>query len=480
MTRQVELAVVGAGPAGLAAAIEAAELGLEVLVLDEQPAPGGQIYRNVEAVAETRTEDLALLGRDYAAGLDLVRRFREAGVAYQPLSAVFEVREGGRLGVLREGRAEALRAGEVLIAAGAMERPVPIRGWTLPGVIGAGAAQTLLKASNVVPDGATVIAGSGPLVLLVAVQLAQAGVQIRALLRTTPKRQYRAALRYLPAVAFERQLWQGLAWLAELRRLGVKLIDGVTMLAAEGEGRLEAVRYARGGETARLEADNLLLHEGVMPNLQLSRVAGCRHQWDPLARCWRPEIDTFGATSLPGLTLAGDCAGIGGALAAASQGRLAAIGAAARLGRIDTRERDRRAAPVQAELSRHLKLRPFLETLFRPADEMVVPVNESTIVCRCEEIDAGELRRLAALGVPGPNQAKSFSRVGMGPCQGRMCGPIVSEILAQATGRPMAEIGHYRIRPPVKPLTVGELAGIEGLDGGARAVVPGDREPAQK
>jgi len=459
----VDLAIIGAGPAGLAAAIEAAALGLAPLVLDEQDAPGGQIYRGVEAVAAGRAEDLALLGRDYAEGLELVRRFREAGISYLPRSAVFDLRGGG-LGVLRDGRAEWLRAGEVLIAAGAMERPVPIRGWTLPGVIGAGAAQTLLKTSNVVPDGATIIAGSGPLVLLVALQLARSGTALRALLRTTPKRHYRAALRHLPAVAFEAQLWQGLGWQRELRRLGIRLVDNVTMLAAEGEGRLEAVRYARNGEAVRLEADNLLLHEGVVPNLQLSRSAGCRHQWDPMQRCWRPVVDAFGASSVAGLAVAGDCGGIGGARAAASQGRLAAIGAAARLGRIDAGERDRRAAPVRAELQRQLRIRPFLETLFRPADGMVVPVNESTIVCRCEEVSAGELRQAAALGVPGPNQAKSFTRAGMGPCQGRVCGPIVAELLAQATGRPVAEIGHYRIRPPVKPLTVGELAGIEGLD----------------
>lgn len=463
MTRAPELAIVGAGPAGLAAALEAAELGLEPLLFDEQEAPGGQIYRNVEAVAAGRADDLALLGPAYAEGLALARRFRQAGVPYAPASAVFEIRAGGGLGVLAEGRAEMLRAGEVLLACGAMERPVPVRGWTLPGVMGVGAAQTLLKASDVVPEGRVVIAGSGPLVFLVALQLVRAGAEIAAVLTTTPARHYRAALGLLPAIAFEAELWRGLGWLAELYRRGVRTIGGVGMLAAEGEGRLQAVRYARDGKAARLEAEHLLLHEGVVPNLQLSRAAGCRHLWDAAQRCWRPETDAYGATSVAGLAVAGDCAGIGGARAAALLGRIAAIGAAHRLGRIDAGTRDERAAPLRAELARLSRLRRFLDVLFRPVDEMVVPVNDSTVVCRCEEVSAGEIRHVAALGVPGPNQAKSFTRAGMGPCQGRLCGLTVAEILAQASGRPIDEIGHYRVRPPVKPLTLGELAGIEGV-----------------
>jgi NADPH-dependent 2,4-dienoyl-CoA reductase/sulfur reductase-like enzyme len=448
----------------MAAALKAAELGLDPVVLDEQPAPGGQIYRNVEGVAADRPADFALLGADYSAGLELVRGFRAAGLDYRPMTQVFEVRAGS-FGVLGAGRAEILAVDETLIACGAMERPMPIRGWTLPGVMGAGAAQTLLKASDVVPDGPTVIAGSGPLVFLIAWQLARAGVELRAVIRTTPPGQYRKALRHLPGVALDPDLWKGLGWLAGLRRRRIAMIGGADMVAAEGEGRLEAVRYARKGRAARIEATNLLLHEGVVPNLQLSRAAGCAHDWDEAQRCWRPRVDAFGATTVEGLRVAGDCAGIGGAKAAACFGRIAALGAAERLGAIDAAERDRRAAPERQALARHLRIRPFLDMLFRPADAMVVPVNESTVVCRCEEVTAGELRRLAALGVPGPNQAKAFCRAGMGPCQGRLCGLTVSEILAEASGRPMAEVGYFRIRPPVKPISVGELASLAGDEG---------------
>ncbi|MDP6705906.1 MAG: NAD(P)/FAD-dependent oxidoreductase [Alphaproteobacteria bacterium] len=462
MSRRVELAIVGAGPAGLAAATLAAELGLETLVLDEQAVPGGQIYRNVEGVAANRPADLDLLGPDYARGLEIVWDFRGSGAEYLPESAVFEVKAGGGIGIVRRGAAELIRADQVLIAAGAMERPVPIPGWTLPGVMTAGAAQTLLKASDLVPEGPTVIAGSGPLVPLVAVQLARAGVELRAVLQTTPRARIAAGLPQLARNLTNGELWKGVVWLRELKRTGIPLIE-VDGVAAEGEGRLAAVRYRAKGVEKTIPAETLLLHEGVVPNLQLSRAAGCGHRWDDRQRCWRPETDAFGETGVEGLAVAGDCAGIGGAVAAGHLGCLAALGAAARQGRIETAERDRRADAERRALRRAMAIRPLLDRLFRPADAMVVPDDDTTVVCRCEEVTVAEIRAVAGLGAPGPNQAKAFTRAGMGPCQGRMCGLTVAELMARAHGTTPAAIGHYRIRPPVKPVTVGEWAAMAGL-----------------
>ena len=166
----VGLAIIGAGPAGMSAAIAAREHGTDVLVLDEQPAPGGQIYRNVEAVAAGRPDNARVLGEDYLAGAALARAFRECGADYSPRTSVWEVSTAARredakapleLGVLRDGVAEIVYAHCVIVATGAQERAVPVRGATLPGVMGAGGAQSLLKGSGLVPDVPVVIAGSG-------------------------------------------------------------------------------------------------------------------------------------------------------------------------------------------------------------------------------------------------------------------------------------------------------------------------------
>jgi NADPH-dependent 2,4-dienoyl-CoA reductase/sulfur reductase-like enzyme len=158
--------------------------------------------------------------------------------------------------------------------------------------------------------------------------------------------------------------------------------------------------------------------------------------------------------------VAGDGAGIGGAPAAALRGEIAAIGAAAKLGRIDQGTAVAAAAPIRARLRRALATRPMLDALYRPRPTVLTPEND-TIVCRCEEVTAGQIRTAAEVGIAGPNQVKTFTRCGMGPCQGRQCGHSVSAILARATGATMDEIGFYRIRPPLKPITLGELASIE-------------------
>ena len=245
---QYELAIIGGGPAGLAAATQAAALGLDTILFDEQPAPGGQIYRGIETVQQARPDDLRILGEEYTEGAALAAAFRTSGAAYQPDSVVWQAQEDGRIGVSCGGASHMLSAQRILIATGAMERPVPIPGWTLPGVMGAGAAQTLLKASGLVPDVPVVIVGTGPLIYLIAVQFARAGVPIAAVLVTAPEIGMTDALRVLPgALRSGRTLLKGLAWRSELRSMGVRMVHGVSQPVVEGSTQAEAVAYTHNG-----------------------------------------------------------------------------------------------------------------------------------------------------------------------------------------------------------------------------------------
>src|SRR5262249_17510299 len=180
-----EVAVIGAGPAGMAAAIELARRGVSVTLFDENPAPGGQIYRAVDAVVQERPQTARLLGADYVHGCDLTTAFVAFGINHRPGATVWQVERDGAVGYSRHGRAGVMRARFVIVASGALERPVPVPGWTLPGVMTAGAAQLALKTADLVPDGRIVLAGCGPLLLLVAGQLADAGADIVAVLETT-------------------------------------------------------------------------------------------------------------------------------------------------------------------------------------------------------------------------------------------------------------------------------------------------------
>ena len=455
---ECELVVVGGGPAGLAAATLAAELAIDTVLLDEQETPGGQIYRAVER-RSTRGDRIGpILGPDFCSGLAQVDAFRRSGATYAPGSAVWQVLADGAVGITQAGEASLLRGRQVILATGAMERPVPVFGWTLPGVMGAGAAQTLLKSSGVVPAEATVIAGCGPLPLLVAVQLLDAGAPLKAVLITTPRMLRAEVLMQLPrALTQFREIIKGLSWMRRLRSAGVEIHHGVSGVEAKGENKLEAVSFVTEGKRRSIPASVLLLHDGVVPNVQLSRSTGCRHLWDRTQLAWRPEVDEWGATSLERIAIAGDGQRIFGAKAAVPLGRLAAFDAARRLGRITVQERDASARHDQKLLKELTRIRPFLDAAFPPSLVKPLPSGD-TIVCRCEEISASSLRQSIEDGLRDPNQIKSLTRCGMGPCQGRMCGTTVTRIIAEETGRTVEQVGLYRPRIPVKPVSLGAWA----------------------
>ncbi|WP_144183816.1 FAD/NAD(P)-dependent oxidoreductase [Elioraea rosea] len=450
MSGMVDVVIVGAGPAGIAAALEASAQGLSVTLIDEQPAPGGQIWRGVE-----QAQGAGTLGQDYVAGADRARALRASGIDYRPATTLWHLDEAGVASVLSSGHSDQIEARRVILATGAMERPVPIPGWTLPGVMTAGAAQILLKTAAAVPQGPVVLAGQGPLLWLIAQQLVAAGAPPTLILETRRASPVATALGHLSG------LWRGREWVAKgltmmraVQSAGVRVVTGASGLRAEGKDRLERVTWSGGAQ----HAATLLLHEGVIPNVQVSLALGLAHEWDTAQLCWRPRLDAFGATSETRIAIAGDGAGIGGWQAAEARGRLAALDAAHRLGRLDAAQCDALAAPWQAELGRALAIRPFLDALYRPAKEVLLPPDAETIVCRCEEVSARRVREAARLGATGPNQAKAYLRCGMGPCQGRLCGPTVAALIADERGVPVQTVGTYRPRAPYKPITVAELA----------------------
>jgi NADPH-dependent 2,4-dienoyl-CoA reductase/sulfur reductase-like enzyme len=462
---KIDFAVIGAGPAGMAAATLAAELGLDTVLIDEQDAPGGQIYRGIERAAGD-PDHKSPLGADYLAGKPLAAALRDSGATYLPATTVWHIDPDGTLSLISAAGARTLRARRILIATGAIERPVPIPGWTLPGVMTAGAAQIMLKTADLVPSGRVVLAGQGPLLWLVAAQLVRAGAPPALILETASLGNYHFAARRLPAVLWpaRRALVKGIGLIREVKRAGIPTIRHVTGLAARGRDHLDTVVW-NGGET---QADLLLLHEGVIPNTQIGLALQLEHRWGAAQLCWRPVADEWGATALSTISIAGDGGGIAGAEAAALSGRLAALDAASFLDKIDPAERDRRARPIRAALRRERAIRPFLDALYRPAPAVLVPADD-VVACRCEEIAVGQIRRAARLGAQGPNQAKAFTRCGMGPCQGRICGPIVSAVMADTLGKPIAAVGTYRPRAPYKPMTLGALAGFEHPEGSSQA-----------
>jgi len=448
-----DLIIIGSGPAGMAAACEARALGLSVVLLDEQATIGGQIYRSIESAPSDRIE---ILGKDYGAGQSLALEFQKCGAQHLSTATVWNVSSDGTVDYGRNGKSQRVIGNHVLLASGAMERPFPIKGWTLPGVMGAGAGQILLKGSGALPSGPVVLAGCGPFLYLLAWQYLRSGVTIQAVVDTTTLSAYARAARHLAgALKGWRDLAKGIKLLAACRRHGVPVFSGARELSIEGEKQIEGLSFKCRGKRVRIPASLLLLHQGVVPNTQLSWSIGAEHRWNPDQLCWQPVTDAWGRLGNTPIYVAGDSRAIVGAQASAVQGRLAALAIGERLGLVT--DIARRAAPLRRELRLRTHIRPFLDALYRPNDENRIPQEDSVLVCRCEEVTAAQIRGYVELGCKGPNQTKAFGRSGMGPCQGRFCGLTVTELIAQARGVEPCDVGYYRIRPPIKPVMLGDF-----------------------
>lgn len=462
MKSQYDLVIIGAGPAGMAAAVTARRFGLSTLVLDEQQLPGGQIYRSME---KTVAENASALGKDYFYGQQLLQQFRNSGAEYLPEANIWDFDRELTVGYLVDGQARQVKARHILIAAGAMERPVPIPGWTLPGVMGAAAADILFKSCDMVPEEPVVLAGSGPLLLLVACRLIENGVIVAAMVETNGFSDNLKSLPYLPqALRVSQYLAKGLSMRWKVRRAKIPIFQNATNLRVEGDESAGALCFDARGKAQRIPAQTILLHEGVVPNLQLTRLLGCEHQWYPRQRYWKPVLDDWGKTSVNSVSVAGDAGGIWGAKTAEAAGHLAAIGISSDLQVISAQEKESAAAPWLKAQTKEMSIRPFLDTIFPPGRQALVPPDDDTLVCRCEELTAGQIREAVALGALSPSQVKAQTRAGMGPCQGRMCGLTVAEIIAASRQVTLPEVGQTRVRPPLKPITLGQLANLEVVE----------------
>ena len=410
-----DIVVVGGGPAGMGAATISASIGLTAALIDDQPNLGGQIYRNI---AHSPAELRSALGPTYRAGREQVEQFLKSGVWHIDCASVWDIDSDQRLLISRQGRSFSVQAKKIIVATGAMERPVPIPGWTLPGVFTVGALQTALKGSGTAPQGRLALVGSGPLLLQLLCQYLKLGIRPTAIVSTTPSGSFKDAIAKLPAaIGVPSQLLQGVKLLSALRRSRIPFHRNVRNLGVLGSGFVEGLSFETDLGAVELALDIVALHEDVVPNPQLARLVGAEHKWNAERSCFEPRLDPWGRSSVENVLITGDAGGIEGALAASARGVLAASAAAFDLGHIDRDQRGAFAADAMALRKRHASARPFLDRLFPPPeiDHLLMQIN--TIICRCENVNAGQINTALADGATGPNQVKAFTRCVWGPAR---------------------------------------------------------------
>jgi NADPH-dependent 2,4-dienoyl-CoA reductase/sulfur reductase-like enzyme len=414
--RECDVLVVGAGPAGIAAACRAAECGRSVLLADENPACGGQIWRADRSSAAT------------PAAAEWLARLAASGVEILPGAAAFEAdADAGVLRFEHQFETVEVHCRRLVLATGARELFLPFPGWTLPGVIGAGGLQALVKGGFPVAGRRVVVAGSGPLLLAAAGLLGLHGAKMLGVYEQTS---------FANLARFSLQLWTFPKKLLEAIRLamaarGVHLRSGWWVASAGGtNARLEWVKLTDGWRQTKVECDLLACGYGLRPNTELAQFIGCRMSAGAVA------VDEFQNTSVDGVLAAGEVTGIGGAELSLEEGSVAGYAAAD--------EPDRARAHFAAR-ARYQGFAAALERAFTLRQELKSAVTAETIVCRCEDVTAGRLDEFKSW-----KEAKLGSRCGMGACQGRTCGPAAEFLYGWGAGS---------VRPPVAPVRVGTLAG---------------------
>lgn len=446
--------VVGAGPAGVRAAQTLAGHGLRPILLDESARGGGQIYRQQPANFQRPARALYGFESKKATAIHQALASLAGALDYRPDTLVWNA-EQGALDTLEQGRYTRRVAFEhVVIATGATDRVLPVPGWTLPGVYTLGAAQIALKFQGCAIGARPVLAGTGPLLYLVAYQYAKAGAMPLAVLDSAP---FAAQCRAVPALLGQPATFaKGLYYRAWLAWRGVPVHQRATLLGVDGEQRVAAVRWADAqGREQRLACDAVAFAHALRSETQLADLLGCEFTWQPLHRAWLPRRDPGGRSSAAGVYLAGDGAGILGADAAELAGELAALSLLADRGHSVNLAR---AEQLERQLAAQVRFRQGLEQAFPFPEGWAAQAPDTLTVCRCEQVSAGEVRATVRQGHWDINRVKAMCRVGMGRCQGRVCGAAAAELIACESGRPIDQIGRLRGQAPIKPLPFGAEA----------------------
>ena len=464
MSETYDLLVIGGGPAGLAATVEARAAGLDVALVDERPTLGGQIYK--QPGPGFRVLRPAALGRDFVRGRQLIDAAEASGADLLLSTSAVSVRDGEVVLVAEGERARTVSARRILVAPGAHDRPVVFPGWTLPGVITAGAAQSLVKTQRIVPGERIVFAGSGPLALAFPAQLHHYGANLVLALEAGRRPGPADMLRIAAAGPGNMSLLRDAAgYRLELARGRVPLRYSRIVVRAEGDGRVEQVVHAAvdadwrvvPGTEEALAADTLCVGYGFLPSVELLRLAGCEFAYDEDLGGAVVEVDAWMRTTAPGISAAGDGTGVAGSFVAIDEGRLAALGVAVDLEALSADAAGRRAAPVRARLRRKEAFRRALRPLHAVGGGVYELATPDTVVCRCEEVTRAELDA-AIDSSPDIDVIKGFTRVAMGLCQGKTCQRQIAGMVARRHGLPAGAVRLPTPRSPVRPVALAAIA----------------------
>jgi len=458
--RTFDVLVIGGGPAGITAATTVRRHGGRVALVDENADAGGQVYRPLPRSFPRSSKPTS----EQRAGDRLRDALASSGADTFFEHKVWGVAPGFRVDAVGPHGPVALSAPRLIAATGTSERVIPFPGWTTPGVIGLAAATVLLKAQRMLPGRTTLVAGCGPLLIAVAAGIVKGGGRVAAVVDVASRGEW---LGSLPALVSRPDLLaRGMRWMATIQAAGVPMLRRHAIREVrETSSGLDAVvgpvdrdGTPRSGETRCFTVDSVTVGNGLTPASDISRVLRAKHGYDLVKGGWIAETDDRGRTSVPGLYVVGDGAGIAGAAAAEHHGAVAGIAALHDMGRIDMAVYRREAERVGAKLDRAGRFGSAMAGMMAIRIAQVTAIPRDTLVCRCEDVTRAEIEQAIDDGAREVNQVKAWTRCGMGPCQGRTCGDVVAEIVAQRVGGRDAA-GYFTGRLPLRPVSLQAVTG---------------------
>lgn len=453
--------IIGGGPAGFHAAVQFAELGWRSRVIDESPAFGGAIYRAPSQPGLEQSMDAKTQGK-VASYRALYARHEEQIEFLGGTQLLGPVDGAKTLGILSQGHFSSLTYDHLLVCTGCFERAQPFPGWTLPGVMTVGGLQLLVKQGGVRPCDSAVLVGTGPLLLIAARQLHNAGIEIQGVFESGRRLDL---LKRIPGLLHGVDLLaEGMGCLAFLRQKGIPVHFGWGIVEARGDGELSEVvvaPYDRQWRPIRERAKSFQvsgagIEYGFESRSELTRLLGLEHIEDEESGSL-PMSDPWGRASKPGIYVAGDGVGVDGAQVAELQGRLAALACLLDAGALEEQEAHRLVSPLRRQIQRRQTFRRAFFDFSRRRRGLLELPSDDTLICRCEAVERRQIDQAIEQGARDLTTLKMVTRIGMGDCQGKMCGSFCAQYLRYKTGT--RDVGHLSARFPLAPLPFSALAG---------------------
>jgi len=450
--------IIGAGPAGLSAAIQLAHLGVHSTIIDENVEIGGAIFKKpYKGLKNSAFRD----EKTFIQAKKLYNEFEQLS-SYIHLKLESEVMGNfpltKDLAILQKGKIETISDQYLLISTGCYERAQPFPGWTLPGIMSVGGIQLQAKCGNVKPGNRAALIGTGPLLMVAAKQLHMAGVEVVAVVEAGKQKQI--AKKSLNLMSNLKLLKEGIDYMAYLKKHKIPFYYGHGVVSAKGENGLEEIMIAPYNDkwepvkekSFSLEVDCVGIQYGYVPRVQLTQMLKCEHQYDSTRGGFFSTTDNWQRTSVEKIYSAGDSSGVYGSDIAMLSGKIAALGYLIDSNQISLMEAQKIANPMRKRMAKFQKFQHALNDFSGLKEGLMTLSKKDTIICRCEHVKQEAIDKAINLGVKNMSALKIRTRVGMGDCQGKMCGSYCNEYLAHKLNQTNEEVGWLKPRFPLTPI----------------------------